>query len=259
MKTKLIAAVCGLSVSALAFAEDAPQADEHKITASAELGFLFKTGNTKSGDIKTGFDLDHTYGNWRNDFRFDLLYKKIETEVTDENGNVDDEFTTSDQKWSLDAQTNYTLSKEGKNYIYGNFGYDDDRFSSFDSQSSISAGWGKQWIKNDTTSLFADIGPGYKRDVIKETGDTESSIIVQAQAIYEHEINTHVQFKQLLVAKQAIDSDKNSTYKAESSVTTKLIETLQMKFSFTVDHNTEVAEGSKRTDTQTAVTLVYSF
>lgn len=260
MKTKLIAAaICGLAVSTVTFAEETAKPNEHTYKASAELGFLFKTGNTKSGDIKAGFDFDHKYQQWLNTVKLDLLYKKTETEVEDENGNFSDEFETSDQKWSLNAQSNYTLAKKQQNYLYGSLSYADDRFSSFDNQSSISTGWGKQWMKDKTSSLFADIGPGYKRDVIKETGDTESAMIIQAQAKYAKLINEHVEFKQLLVAKYALGSDKNSTYKAESSITTKLIDTLQMKFSFIVDHNTEVAEGKEKTDTQTAVTLVYSF
>ena len=234
MKIKLIAAaVCGLALNAVTMAEENPapeKADDHKIKASVELGFLFKTGNTKSGDVKTGVDVDHEHGQWRNAVKFDLLYKKTETEVTDGNGNVSDEFETSDQKWSITGQTNYTFKDMGKNYAYGNLWYENDRFSSFDNQSSFSAGWGKQWVKNDTWSLFADIGPGYKRDVLKETGETETTAILQAQAMYEREINSHVQFKQLLVGKYALDSGKNSTYKAESSLTTKLIETLQLKF-----------------------------
>ncbi|WP_286265280.1 DUF481 domain-containing protein [Thalassotalea atypica] len=260
MKNNLIAAaIIALTASAIASAEETAKPDEHEIKASAELGFLFKTGNTKSGDIKTGFDIEHNYLQWRNLLNFDLLYKKTETEVEDANGDVKDEFETSDQKWSIDAQTNYTLTKSPQNYLYGNLSYQDDRFSSFDNQSSVSVGWGKQWMKDKVSSLFADIGPGYKRDVIKETGDTETAAIVQAQALYERAINEHVQFKQSLVAKYAVDSDKNSNYKAESSLTTKLIEDLQMKFSFIVEHNTEVADGDDNTDTQTAVTLVYSF
>jgi len=261
MKTKLTAAaICVMTAcSTSVWAEDAPAKDEHKIKSSAELGILFKTGNSKSGDIKTGLDIEHEKGQWRNLVNFDLLYKKTETEVTDADGNTSDEFETSDQKWSITGQTNYTMSGTGKNYLYGNLWYEDDRFSSFDNQSSLSAGWGKQWVKNDTWSLFADIGPGYKRDVVKATGETESSAIIQAQAMYDRNINEHVKFKQLLVAKQSIDSDKNSTYKAESSITTMLIETLQLKFTFTVDHNTDVDPGKDKTDTQTAVTLVYSF
>ena len=117
--------------------------------------------------------------------------------------------------------------------------------------------------------MFADIGPGYKRDVTQATTDDsglvttpseiQSSLIIQAQAEYLRKINEHVEFKQTLSAKYAPQSGENSKYKAETSITTKLIETLALKFSVTIDHNTVVEEGTERTDTQTAMTLVYSF
>ena len=172
-------------------------------------------------------------------------------------------FDTTDQKWTIESKTNYTLDKNSKNYVYGDVAYEDDRFGSFDNSTSVSAGWGRQWIKNEEHSLFADIGPGYKRDVTKASdgvpSETLSAFIIQAQALYTTKINSHVEFEQKLSAKYAPKSGENSKYKAESSITTKLIETLQLKFSFVVDHNTEVEEGKKKTDTQTAVTLVYSF
>ena len=49
-------------------------------TASAQLGFLYLTGNTRSADIKTGLDLRFERGLWRSYFVFDLLVKKTETE-----------------------------------------------------------------------------------------------------------------------------------------------------------------------------------
>ena len=66
-------------------------------------------------------------------------------------------------------------------------------------------------------------------------------------------------FKQLFVAKYAPKSDANSTYKARTSISTKLLETLQLKFSFTVDYNTDVDEDKENLNTETAMTLVYSF
>lgn len=227
-------------------------ADEKpEFTASAELGFLYKTGNTKSADMKTGFNVKYEKDLWLSLFNFDLLVKKTE--------NDNEDFETSDQKWAVDSKTNYTLSTEGKNYVYGNIRYEDDRFSSFDSQSSVSAGWGRHWYKTDKASLFADIGPGFKSDKVKTTGETQNAFIIQAQALYLRQINEHVEFKQTLSAKLAPKSGENSIYSAESSITTKLIETLQLKFSFKIDHNTEVSDDKKNTDTQTALTLVYSF
>lgn len=232
---------------------------EPTITASAELGALYKTGNTKSGDIKAGLEVRHEKGQWRNSAKFDLLVRKTE----ELNSNDEKEFNTTDQKWSLDGKTNYTLEGSSKNYLYGNAYYSEDRFNGFDSQSTISAGWGRRWIDTETTTLDADIGPGFKRDVLEETEttpkETMNSFIIQAQGLYTHQINEHVEFKQFLSAKYAPKSGENSIYKSESSITSKLIETLQIKFAFTVDLNTEVEQDRKKTDTQTSITLVYSF
>ncbi len=260
MKNKLaIITLCGLSLNT--FAEEA-ETPKDPLTMSAELGALFKTGDTKSTDIKTGLDVDYEKGLWRSAIRFDLLARK--TEIEDENGKMHSE--TTDQQWKLVGQTNYTVDTERSNYVYGNASYDDNRFGGFESQSSISAGWGRRWYESKNGTFDADIGPGYKRDVArfedtngKEYTESQGALIVQAQALYVRNLNEHVEFKQLLVAKYATKSGENSNYQAESSLTTKLISTLQLKVSFKVEHNTEVEDGKENTNTQTGVTLVYSF
>lgn len=246
-------------VPLVSFAQDVIKEEKSPFKASAELGALVKTGDTKSTDLKAGLDLNYEKDLWKSVLRFDLLVKK--TEVADADGN--NNFQTSDQKWTIVSQTNYTLDPVRSNYVYGNLSYEDNRFSSFDSQSSVSAGWGRRWYETEKASLDADIGPGFKSDIIKATptqeSETKDSLIIQAQVLYKRSINEHVEFKQLIVAKFAPDSDDNSTYKAETSITTKLIESLAMKFSIVLDYNTEVEEGKENLNTQTAITLVYSF
>ncbi|MEH6595151.1 MAG: DUF481 domain-containing protein [Colwellia polaris] len=259
MNHKLLsAAICCMPLIAAAEEATAPKA-KSPYTASAELGMLFKTGDTKSADVKAGFDFTHEAAAWKSTLNLGLLVKKSEEE--DENG--EDHFETSDQKWTVVGQTNYTIDKASPNYIYGNASYEDDRFSSFDNQSSISAGWGRRWYETEKTTLDADIGPGFKRDVVSATDtdpeEVNTAFIVQAQALYTRELNEHVLFKQLFVAKYAPKSDANSTYKARTSIATKLLETLQLKFSFTVDYNTDVDEDKENLNTETAMTLVYSF
>jgi putative salt-induced outer membrane protein YdiY len=160
------------------------------------------------------------------------------------------------------TQTNYTINTANRNYLYGNLSYEENKFSSFDSQASLSTGWGRRWFDTKNASLDADVGPGFKRDVTRRShvpSETQDSIILQAQALYIRKMNEHIEFKQLLIAKYAIESGQNSSYKAESSVTSKLIEALQLKLSFTVDYNSKVDIDKTNTDTQTSAVLVYSF
>lgn len=266
MKSKIaIAALLSLPLSSqLVLAEEAAVEEESTITASAELGFLFTTGNTKSGDIKAGLNIKHEEGQWVNLLSFNALAKKLETEDEDTG---EESFETTDNKWDINGQSNYSLQEDGKNYLYGSVYYEQNKFSGFEYQTSASIGWGRHWWETETSSFFADIGPGIKYDVTSYDGDAtpiieedgESAAILQAQALYTAQLNEHVEFKQYFIAKQALDSDKNSVYKSETSLTTKLIESLQFKFSLRIDYDTEVEEGYENTNTETSIALIYSF
>lgn len=266
MNTKLtLAALCLLPLSTqFAMAEEASEKSEY--TMSAELGFLFKSGNTKSGDIKAGFNLKHEKEQWLSTFAINAIAKKLEKK--DETTGKKD-FVTTDNKWDIAAQTNYALEADGKNYLYGSASYQQDKFSNFANQSSLSVGWGRKWHETKTSSFFADIGPGVTYDVERSVAATpttsfipeesNTNMIIRAQALYTNQINDFVEFKQQLIAKQAVESSNNSSYRSETSLTTKLIESLQFKFALRVDYDTEVAPEFENTNTETSVTLVYSF
>lgn len=253
-----LTALCLLPlVSYTVSAQDAEKKSAY--SASAELGFLYKTGNTKSADIKAGFNVKHEKDKWKTAVAFNILAKKTETK--DDAGKKS--FESTDNKWDILAQTNYTIGAAEKNYLYGNLSYEQDKFSGFESQSSFSAGWGRQWFKTETSTLFADIGPGVQYDVTRATDSvpskSDSNLIIQAQALYTHQFNEFVAFKQYLVAKQATASGENSVYKSETSVTAKLIDALQLKFAVRIDYDTEVESGFENTNTETSMTLIYSF
>lgn len=244
-------------------------------SASAQLGFLYLTGNTKSVDVKTGVDLRFERGLWRSFFIFDLLVKKTETETEEllddgvtASGIFSKDLETTDHKWSALSQTNYTVSPLYQSYIYGSIFYEENRFSGFDSQSSVSTGWGRRWFETKNYSFDADFGPGFKRDVTIVTPEEEllgtkaetlDSLILQAQALYIRKINEHIEFKQLFVVKHAIEKGQNSIYKAESSITSKLIDSLQLKLNFMIDYNSKVDDDSENLNTQTSAVLIYSF
>ncbi len=237
-------------------------------TASAQLGFLYLTGNTRSADIKTGLDLRFERDLWRSFFVFDLLVKKTEIESEVSTEEIRKNFETTDQKWSIASQTNYTLDAAKQNYIYGSIFYEENRFSGFDSQASVSTGWGRRWFENKEASFDADIGPGFKRDVTQVTTEemsngmrsqTQDTFILQAQALYIRHINEHIEFKQLFVVKHAIETGQNSIYKAESSITSKLIDSLQLKINFVIDYNSKVDDDKENLNTETSVVLIYSF
>jgi putative salt-induced outer membrane protein YdiY len=237
-------------------------------SASAELGFLYLTGNTHSRDFKTGVNFRFEQGLWSNSLNANLLVKKTEVENEVSPGQVVKNFNTTEQKWKIEAKTKYFINSITQNYIYGDISYEEDRFSGFDSQSSVSSGWGRRWYETKNTSIFADIGPGFKRDVEQKSTDvnqensdmnSQNSLILQAQVTLIKKITEHIRFEQFAGIKQAIKRGNNSVYEANSSLTSRLIESLQVKISFNVTYNSIVKEELENLNTETSVLLVYNF
>ncbi len=234
-------------------------------TASAELGFLYLTGNNRSSDIKTGIDLRFEQGQWASSLNANLLIKKADVESEVGPNELQTSFDTTEQKWKIVGKTNYFINAMTQNYIYGNVSYENNRFSGFASQSSVSSGWGRRWIETKDYSFDADIGPGFKRDVPQNSlaednlALTQDSIILQAQMTFIAQINEHIEFKQFGAIKHAIESEENSIYSAESSITSRLIDSLQLKVSFLIDYNSKVEEENKNLTTESSILLVYNF
>lgn len=229
------------------------------ITGSVEIGAFFNTGDNDYAIGKAKADLVHEVGKLRSNWILDLFGRRSEEEDS-ETGKK--EYVTTDQKWAMSMQSNYTLEEGGNNYIFGFGSYESDRFNGFDYQTSVAGGWGRRWYETDDAFFDAEMGPGFKVDEVAQTdehnNETQKSTIIRTAATYERRFFETMEFKQTLSAEYAPKAGENSKYKSVSSITTKLIESLALKFAFTVDHNTEVEGDISNTRTETSLTLVYS-
>ena len=99
-----------------------------------------------------------------------------------------------------------------------------------------------------------------KLDLISfaETQDGEDfdSVIVRGAFNYSWFISETSKFTQTFSTEIGSDNTKS---RAVSALTAKISGNLSMKLSLKLDHNSDVADGVDNLDTETAVTLVYSF
>ena len=229
------------------------------VTGSVEIGTFFNTGDNDYAIGKAKADLLHEIGKMRTNWILDLFGRRSEEEDSN-TGETD--YVTTDQKWASSIQSNYTLEEGGNNYIFGFVSYESDRFNGFDYQSSVAAGWGRRWYQSEDSYFDAEMGPGFKVDEVAQTdehnNETQKSPIIRTAATYERRFFKTMEFKQTLSAEYAPRTGENSKYKSVSSITTKLIASLALKFAFTVDHNTDVEGDISNTRTETSLTLVYS-
>jgi putative salt-induced outer membrane protein YdiY len=210
-----------------------------------EFGFIATTGNTETTSIKGKLSAHQELTQWSNDFTIEALYKKDE---------INDVEQTTAQKYFLSGQGNYKLENPDHR-LFGFASYEDDKFSSFNYQATLAAGWSQKMWEDDASKLSYSVGPGYS---FAETNDGEdqNGLIVRAALDYQWKISDTANFKQLVSTEVGSDNTKS---KSETSVSAQISGGLSLKVSLILDHNSDVADGIDNLDTQTAVTLVYSF
>ena len=242
---KLLLAIAGTCVAASAIAQDEPK----PFTMDGEFGLIVTTGNTETTSATAGITAQQELENWSNDYQIEGLYKE-ETVIQD----GEEVERTSAQKFFASAQGNYKLENPDHR-LFAFSSYEDDRFSNFAYQATLAGGWSQKMWKTEKTAFEYSVGPGYSW-ADTQAGVDNDSFIVRGSAAFKWFISDTAKFTQ--TASTEVGSE-NTKSRAESALTATISGSLSMKVSLRLDHNSNVAEGVEKLDTETAVTLVYNF
>lgn len=220
---------------------------------SAELGVLLTSGNTNSTSFLTRINASHEMLNWRFNYNFNALLKQDEKYDASVEKEV---LTTTAEKYAFEAQGNYELTKT--NGVFALMSHTDDRFGAFRRYSMVVAGYAFRGINKKTMTLDLDLGPGYAwgelpDPVNKNETLIEKGMVVRASAAYSWVISKSAKFVQNLSIQTAGFNNRSIS---ESSLVTKISNSMQMKVGFRAIHNSEVQNNKENLDTQTSVTLV---
>ena len=261
MKLKLLS-LCILAISSHhSYAEQAEETKTWDITS--EVGAIITSGNTSTTTLKGGIKAKHHLENWHNEYKLDGIYKV--DEIENDAGERKKERTN--EKYSASAQGNYKLNEDNSHlFVYGS--YDSDYFGAYRNEAVLSVGYGLRLLNRDNMYLNAEVGPGIKRfehqedssevgdDGVSLAGKTENEAIAVAKLDYNWQISENARFTQLI----AMEYGKTNTKTvSESALLTKINGSLQMKFAYNITHNSDVSIDKENTDTETSLTLVYSF
>ncbi len=259
MKLKALSILVAASAATSAFA-----ADETKTwDVTSELGAIITSGNTETTTLKGGIKVLHNLENWNNEYKLDGLYKEDEVE----NDAGEKETQRTNEKYSFSAQGNYKLNEKHSHlFIYGS--HVSDYFGAYRNETVISAGYGLRLIDRSDMWLNAEIGPGYKyfqypdkSTEVDDNGDSlagerEGEVIALGKVDYNWQISESARFTQLVSVEYG---DTNTKTRSESAILAKINGSLQMKVAYNITHNSDVADDKENTDTETSLTLVYSF
>lgn len=219
-------------------------------TGKGEAGLVLASGNTssKTGNVK--FDLASTVDQWKHAFGGSGIYAAADDETTG-------------QRWEAHEQSDYNFS--AKSFWFGAGRYEDDRFSGFDYQATLSTGLGRHFIDNDTTKFSGTAGVGYKifatRDAFDDTGtvllqkgESDNEVVFRGTLDLSHALTGTTK----LLDKFLVESGSNNTFvQNDIGIQVQMTDVLALAAAYSVRYNTDPPIGFGKTDTLTTLNLVY--
>ncbi len=207
---------------------------------NVELGIVNTTGNTETETINAKAKAATETENWRHT----LTYESLKSS---------DQGTTTAERYAFNGQSDYKLDK--KNFFFMMINYENDRFSGYDYRVTEAIGYGRRVLDEQNLTLDLEIGPGARQSKL-ETGKTESETMVRGAGKLNWKISKTSSFTEDL----SVDAGEDSTVtKSVTALSAQINGSLATKITYTVKNTSDVPVGVKKTDTETAVTLVYNF
>lgn len=205
-----------------------------------EFGYVDTSGNTDTTNLKARLGLVNERDMWRHSAMLEAL-------------NTSDNEVTTAERYAASWQTDYKFAEF--EYLFGRLQYETDKFSGYDYRTSEIFGYGRRVLHRDDMTLDLEAGPGARQSKL-ETGESENEVILRLAGKYAWQITEQSRFTQDL----SFDIGEDATIsKSVTAVQASIVGNLSMKLSYSVENVSEVPPGVKKTDTETAATLVYSF
>lgn len=217
--------------------------DDKLWSGDLEFGYVDTSGNTEETTIKSRADVNREHNEWRYKLQFDAMNSKSSG-------------VRSAEKYFLSNRLAYQYTDT--DFIFGYIAYDDDRFSGFDYQATVAAGWGRRLINEEDMQWDLELGPGYRISKVdgNSTADDTEEAIFRAFSSFSWDFSETANFSQSLNIETGSD---NTISKSITALKVQIIGALSLKLSYTIKYTEEVPPTTKHSDTETAVTIAYSF
>lgn len=217
-----------------------PQVVDNSWKGNVELGIVITTGNTETETINAKAKAATEREKWRH-----TVF--IESLSSSNNGD------TTAERYVINGQSDYKFG--GHNYFFIMVNYENARFSGYDYRVNEALGYGRRVIGKTALTLDLEIGPGARQSKLV-TGGREDEFTIRGAAKLAWKISDTSTFTTDLNTDVGEDT---TVTKSVTALTAQINGRLATKITYTIKNTSDVPIGVEKTDTETAVTLVYSF
>ena len=243
------------------FASAAGAQDSTPWSGKVALGYLASSGNTDTTALNFNGDVNYEVGKWHHLLLGRAIVKTDSNESTAESYKAAYEI-----KYDLSART----------YLFGLLDYNNDRFSSYDQQIFEVGGVGRRFIITDKHELNGDLGIGASQSDFRDCksddvlagacvigppqtapfGTSENEVTYRISGDYKWQMSETASF----VQKLSINIGSSNTYtESVSELRAGIVGDIALLLSYTIKNNSDVAPGTEKRDTYTAISLEYAF
>lgn len=219
-------------------------------STKGELGLVIASGNTETKSTNLKFALGYKVEKWAHAGSLAAVY-------------ASDELGTTAQRWELSEQSQYAFNP--RNFWFGALRYEDDRFSGFDYQGTLSTGVGHKFIDSEDTTLSGQLGAGYKIAATRISVDPLTGLVVPGERStslaglggidYKHAFNAAT----TLTDKFTVETTSENTFlQNQIALEVKMFTRIALALAYVVRRNTDPPAGFAKTDTLTTINIVYA-
>jgi putative salt-induced outer membrane protein len=218
-------------------------------TGKGQLGAALSTGNGDSLTVNARAEVKHKVDNWQRRLAVSVQYE------------ADDAESTS-QMFEMEGDSRYSFNP--RDFWFGSFRYQNDRFSGFRYQATIAGGIGHRFIDSDRTKLTGQFGLGFKSTETRDAVDPATQLLVpggKTDSIaavggldWEFKITDTTTVYNYLAFEAA---KQNNFTRNETGVSVAMTSRLALSVAYTVRYNTDPPVGYDNTETLLTANVVY--
>ncbi len=237
----------------MAMADDTPAPPPPPLTVKAQIGYVSSHGDTNAQTANAKISVIYNTGDWKHDLELAGLYGKSNDIV-------------SAERMVAGWQSNYNFSD--RMFAFGALDYNDDKFSGFQYQETVSTGVGYSIVKLADATLDAQVGVGYRRlrpeelvplpdgDYQRIPEDEEGGAVATAAIKGMYAFNSSTKILDVLAALSGSD---NTMVQNDLNLQVNMSKALAITAGYEIIHNTSPPAGLTKNDTLITFNLTYAF
>ena len=230
-------------------------------SGNVALGYLASSGNTDTTALNFNGEVKYDVNKWHHSLLGNAILKTDSNESTAES-------------YKAAYELKYDLSD--RIYLFGLLDFNNNRFSSYDQQTFQFVGIGRRIIMTEKHEFNGELGIGASQSDFRDCnsddvlagacvigppqtapfGTSTNEVNYRVSGDYKWQISEGASF----VQKLSFNIGSSNTYtESLSELRARIVGGIALLLSYTIQNNSDVAPGTEKTDTYTAISLEYAF